>query len=983
MYLPTRLYPICKIILSAILIMFPSFVKAQQKVKPQRIIYGNVVDNVTRKNLVSVPIYRLLPDSSVVDSSFTSRGNNVMDSYDNYFFFVPKEGGDWIFRVAFQGYETLYQKVHVPSFNGRQMLYHLPDMILKKKPREVKLAGAVVKATKIKFYTRGDTLVYNADAFNLSEGSMLDALIRQLPGAEIKDDGEIFVNGQKVESLLLNGEDFFKNNRQLMLDNLPAYTVKDVQVYRKRGKLAEWANHDLGEKELVMDVKLKKEYRTGWLANIEAGTGSKNRYLARFFAMRFTDHSNLSFFGNMNNLNDSRRPGQDGSWTPDKMPSGLQANKLIASSYQINDRQKRYKLHGDAQLNHSDGDFVTSTTGENFLPAGNTFLHRQNSRKSRSTGFTTSHDWLFGRARQEQEISWNFNYQNWHNHHNDASATFEKNPFGYGNALLDSIRAFNAGSLLRKLALNRQLSELLNNGHNYSFSFAPNLHFKSIATDIIAIEASVEYTGRKENTFSNLLYDFPKESATNSDFRRQWNDQHEYHQNYSLDGGYYFVFPNNLVIMPSYAISHQRSRNCNPLYRLDKEDGWGAQDFHPIGSLPSETDFLLHTLDTQNSSWRHSVQTDQTAELGASWNSIRNSEKLHWEVDARLPIVFSHESMDYRQADYNGKHTRHLTYCQPQFNIDHYWNEHSVGWNFKYRLNYRTTDMVNFLEIEQNADPLNTYNGNPNQKNTTTHYFSFYTFHNYKKAQSQWDAYFTYTLTQNAQAMAYTLDRNTGVRHYTPDNVNGNYLLNANIGFSLPLDKLKRLTFELRSYAQYTQNVDMISNNYTDAASSLLPQRSSVHTTWITENLKLGYKIGQTTLGAKGYLSWNKAQSNREGFRTVQVWDFNYGLTALTQLPWDLQLSTDLTMYSRRGYDNPSSNTNDLVWNTRLAKRLMHGSMTFALDGFDILGQLSNLTQTMNSQGRFETYRNALPRYIMAHLIYPLNIKPKQKQPAK
>src|SRR5574344_2190439 len=90
MYLPTRLYPICKIILSAILIMFPSFVKAQQKVYPQRFFYENVVHHSTRKNLVSVPIYRLLPDSSVVDSSFTSRGNNVMNSYDNYFFFVPK-----------------------------------------------------------------------------------------------------------------------------------------------------------------------------------------------------------------------------------------------------------------------------------------------------------------------------------------------------------------------------------------------------------------------------------------------------------------------------------------------------------------------------------------------------------------------------------------------------------------------------------------------------------------------------------------------------------------------------------------------------------------------------------------------------------------------------------------------------------------------------------------------------------------------------
>lgn len=63
-----------------------------------------------------------------------------------------------------------------------------------------------MKASKVKFYNRGDTLVYNADAFNLAEGSMLDALIQQLPDVELKDNGNIYVNGKYVEELLLNGK---------------------------------------------------------------------------------------------------------------------------------------------------------------------------------------------------------------------------------------------------------------------------------------------------------------------------------------------------------------------------------------------------------------------------------------------------------------------------------------------------------------------------------------------------------------------------------------------------------------------------------------------------------------------------------------------------------------------------------------------------------------------------------------------------------
>ena len=81
---------------------------------------------------------------------------------------------------------------------------------LSMKEKEIALGGIVVKSTKVKFFYKGDTLVYNADAFQLAEGSMLDALISQLPGVELKDDGRIYVNGRFVDNLLLNGKDFSK-----------------------------------------------------------------------------------------------------------------------------------------------------------------------------------------------------------------------------------------------------------------------------------------------------------------------------------------------------------------------------------------------------------------------------------------------------------------------------------------------------------------------------------------------------------------------------------------------------------------------------------------------------------------------------------------------------------------------------------------------------------------------------------------------------
>ena len=92
-----------------------------------------------------------------------------------------------------------------------------------------------------------------------------------------------------------------------------------------------------------------------------------------------------------------------------------------------------------------------------------------------------------------------------------------------------------------------------------------------------------------------------------------------------------------------------------------------------------------------------------------------------------------------------------------------------------------------------------------------------------------------------------------------------------------------------------------------------------------------------------------------------------------------MQLGTDLTEYSRRGYEDHSMNTNELVWNARLAKRVLHGNLTFMLDGFDILGNLSNVRRTINAQGRTESYYNVIPSYVMLHAIYRLNIQPKKK----
>ena len=129
------------------------------------------------------------------------------------------KGARYTIEAETEGYDVGYINVELSNLGRRETKLDLPDLCLKRARR---LEEVTVTASKVKFYHKLDTLVYDATAFQLAEGSMLDALVSQLPGVELKDNGQIFVNGKYVESLLLNGRDFFGKDNQLMLDNLGA-----------------------------------------------------------------------------------------------------------------------------------------------------------------------------------------------------------------------------------------------------------------------------------------------------------------------------------------------------------------------------------------------------------------------------------------------------------------------------------------------------------------------------------------------------------------------------------------------------------------------------------------------------------------------------------------------------------------------------------------------------------------------------------------
>ena len=246
-----------KQIITIILALVTMTAQAQQ---PTFMLSGSVVDSFTGEAVDSCLVEVWNADSTAVVGSTHNAGWGWRVN-------LPA-GGDYIVSYSHKRYQPVSRHVRLNFSRHRRPRITLDPVKLRKRPKNTaddyiegrNLGEVVVTASKIKMVMRGDTVVYNADAFELANGSMLDALVRQLPGVELKG-GRIYVNGEFVDNLLVNGRNFFRGNPKIALDNLPAYMVDKVKVYRRESD----SDVALGiqrlnnrEKELVMDVGLKR-----------------------------------------------------------------------------------------------------------------------------------------------------------------------------------------------------------------------------------------------------------------------------------------------------------------------------------------------------------------------------------------------------------------------------------------------------------------------------------------------------------------------------------------------------------------------------------------------------------------------------------------------------------------------------------------------------------------------------------------------------
>ena len=760
-----------------------------------------------------------------------------------------------------------------------------------------------------------------------------------MPGAKLEKDGRIYVNGRFIQSLLVNGQEFFAGNPKLALENLPAYTVNKIKVYNKAGIKSRLMERNMGDNTYVMDVRLKREYATGYMGDLEAGGGTQKRYKLRGFAMKFSDKERMGAFFNINNLNDNQRAELTGEWEPQEVGNGLLTVKNAGVSYVrfLNNERSWVSTGNTWQHISTDNESVTHT--QTYLPEGNSFLHNHSKQLNSSDKWESINRLSIDKT----------NYST----SNSLSISYLRNN-GFGST--------NSATANETTKLNTLLSRNSLESSDFNFDFSTDNYVKYI-TDLIRGDFSVSYNRNKQKQFmlNNIQY---FQGGQPNDYRNNYFDMPN--QKLKLSAGVgYDINIRKTTFAPSYSYTYTYNKASNLLYRLD----WLAgRDINQFNVLPSASNVLLSVLDNNNS-YRFNEYRNEHRFNFKYFN--RKIKVLNSFVSLNLPLRLLNADFHYYGIS-EQRFSRRKLFFEPNIELYH-WDE-NVSWVFTARMNSDFPTLLATADYRNDSDPLNIRLGNKNLRNL--HHYDVdanVTLNGEKEQTISLSA--NYHRTDNQVAYALIFDNATGISTIYPTSVNGNWNTKFEVEFKRALDKANKILFSNNFSTNYNHSVDMAS-----IAGSTESQRSIVNNWEFGDELKVNYRPNDNYeftfhTGGKYYL----INSERVGFEKIKASDYNIGLNAQIVLPWELQLTTDMTMFARRGYQQSEMNTTDWIWNVQLARTFLKGHLTAKLQGFDLLQELSNIRYVINSQGRTEMWNNSIPRYVMLSLAWKFNINPKKK----
>ena len=903
-------------------------------------ITGDVKDGFMKTPLTDAHVSICRADSSVlVDSlKMTIYMRSDKPFLAVYSAKVKTDANTVLVHAWKEGYDDVWQRVSI----GKETEVEVPTIEMRKM-RELNLNEVVVKATRVKMSYRGDTIVYDATAFKLPDGSMLDALIRQMPGVTLNEAGEIFVNGRKVDELLLGSRSFMRGNKKVLMENLPYYTVQNIKVYDKQSDKSKALGYDVDPKQFVMDVNLKQEYQRGYIANVEGAVGTEDRWLARAFALGFSDHYRFTLLGNLNNVNETRHIGESGQWTPATMPKNMLTTRSVAGEMDYHAKEDKVKNNLTASYTSTTDVSESRSRYEQFLQGLTPTSLTESSNRTGSRAWNARDAFTLTKPFYLYAVA-DFRYSKNHgafssmfDQWNDTLTASQRNRgFNEGKAWsgsMDAQGAFNVGKNQKHIHFHVMVQ------HNENESESAMRY------------STRQYVNPQQNVQHNL------DDISN---RTTWGIA-------SLNYGMQLFKGVEMSLGESFY-----------LMRIDAHDYL----YHPDTLLlASQIDALTAITDFNNSYDSRTNVVDNTVGISFSGkgkykmapNSPFTINYRRWNVGISVPI--RHESLDYQRGSLDTLARQNTLFVNTSASFRHASEDGKHDFSIHASHKRSAPNLSDRITYRDDSQPLVVKLGNPDLKSSVTSNFGIDYSNKAGKNQQQWHVGTSADFYHRQTAQSASYDPASGVYNYKPMNVSGAYRLNAKFDISRAIDKNRYWTWQTNADAGYHHAID-----HAMLTGMTASEENVVNTLTLHDGAYIQYNKGTLNIRATGDIRWRHSEGKMYDYETLNATDFQYGLSARYTLPrLNTTLSADGNMYSRRGYGSSELNTDDFVLNASISQPFFKGKLIARIEAFDLLHQLSSTQYSVNAQGRTETWYRSLPHYVMAHLVYHWNKNPKKK----
>lgn len=922
----------------------------------ERKITGKIVDNDSKEAVMQSTVQLLRSDSTFVTGALT-------DENGEFTIEAPADG-KYIVKVSNVGYALLTQQVTVSQ--GKDVALGT----IKMKPDAIMLQGVTATGQAKKVVIKEDTFVYNASAFRTPEGSVVEELVKRLPGAEVSDDGKITINGKEVKKIKVDGKEFMTGDTQTAMKNLPTSIINNIKAYDEKSDMARMTGIDDGNEETVLDFGIKPGMNKGTMANVDLGIGNHGRYSERLMGGYFNSDMRVMLFGNLNNTGDRGFPGGGGGGRWGAGQNGLNASKMFGANFNY-EKKNKLILDGSVRWNHSNNDTRADQSTTNFVGDASSYSNSLNQSYSRRN------NWNF-----QMRVEWNpdsmttllfrptFSLSSSDGRKLGMSASYSDDPYIYTGTPLDaaSIEAMAEEGIM--VNTNKSNSISYSDSKNVGGTLQLNRKLNNEGRNI-TLKAEARYSDSDSESLSTSnVHLYQKKNVLGLDSTYQtnrYNTMPTKTYNYSLQATYSEPIFRRTYLQFSYLFQYGHNKSDRSTFDFSnlgesffdgvptEYRGWN-QYFSRL-SRPID-DYL----DTDLS--RYSEYNNYIHELQLTFRMIRDKYQLN--VGAMLQPQRTNFKQDYRGISIDT--TRNVVNFSPTFDFRYkFSNVHNL--RISYRGSSAQPSMTDLIDIVDNSDPLNITRGNPGLKPSFTHNMRLF-YNNYiQEHQRAIMTFANYSNTRNSISQMVSYDPTSGARTTRPENINGNWNAGAGVMFNTAIDSTGYFNVNTFTRLNYSNYVGYITSGLNENS-----QKNTTRTTGVSERLGLSFRNSWLEVELNGNVDYTHARNLLQTQNDMDTWQFNYGTNITVYMPWGTALSTDLHEQSRRGYNDKSMNTNELIWNAQISHGFLKGkALTVMLQFYDILHQQSTFSRTFNAMMRSDTQYNSINSYAMLHVAYRFN----------